>query len=115
MSSLHAQSPSKPEPCSFLPGATSANGEWQENGEYAGPWGQRPLQEVLLLPFSLLMLSADHLRGIAAVVRAPQTVMTHQTMSRRRALTTSLTGKRPLRRGLGVPIPTHCKDDAMSG
>lgn len=61
---------------------TPAHAELQSDSDYAGPWGNRPVQDVLLLPSMLLLHTADHLHGIAGALRAPQTVMTHQTLTR---------------------------------
>ncbi|MDQ3104246.1 MAG: hypothetical protein M3Q87_03335 [Actinomycetota bacterium] len=57
--------------------------ELQDDYAYAGVWGDHPVQEVLLLPFILLQHTADHLYGIAGVLRAPETRMTHQTLHSR--------------------------------
>ncbi len=80
---------------------TPAGGELSHDGEYAGAWGNHPVQQVLLLPATLLLHTDDHLSGIAGVLRAPETVMTHQTLTRA-ALASCAVTHHVLEPGIGV-------------
>lgn len=101
---------------------TPANTELQYDSDYAGAWGDHPVQDVLLLPFMLLQHTADHLYGIAGVLRAPETLMTHQTLTRaalascataHHVLEPSLVRER-LRRGMNVYLLSYTEQMNMT-
>lgn len=101
---------------------TPANTELQDDSTYAGAWGDHPVQEVLLLPFMLLQHTADHLHGIAGVLRAPETQMTHHTLARA-ALASCATAhhvlepdlvRERLRRGMNVYLLSNTEQINMT-
>jgi hypothetical protein len=61
---------------------SEAGEEVAQEGDFADAWSQTPVQHVILLAGTALVMAEDHLTGMAAAIRAEHTVFSPLTITR---------------------------------